>query len=337
MNPLALYAPSALPALPIKIGSLDGLNLDLSALKPRQPGQNGERAIVMFRSRYAPERLPFRRHYWLKPCDGGYTVMYAWNLDKPRTDIPVGKVEGDDLAAIRIVIGNQAADHRMSPIRWELYEDREGEELVAMGRFDAWSLLQGVAESDIHRLAAKGQVPNLERWDYDDIFMDKPCPGCGAAMSVNVLAYNIDSARCAKCGKRPFLSPLISSRLERALPSFTLAGSADAATKDVLDIVDYLGFLDADIDDIVGELPEGLTPHAALKQLHVRSTQTDNADARHSLARIETRLAHQDQATKMTAMGAAILVNQAVSRGRFTEADAAAANLLRAILLRNGG
>jgi hypothetical protein len=337
MNPLALYAPSALPALPVRIGSLDGLNLDLSALKPRQPGQNGERAIVMFRSRYAPERLPFRRHYWLKSCEGGYTVMYAWNLDKPRTDIPFGKVEGDDLAAIRIVIGNQAADHRMTPIRWELYEDREGEELVAMGRFDAWSLLQGVAESDIHRLAAKGQVPNLERWDYDDIFMDKPCPGCGASMSVNTLAYNIDSARCAKCGKRPFLSPLITGRLERALPSFTRGNSAKQATECVLDIVDYLGFLGADIADVVGELPGGLNPHAALKQLHASSTNAEAPSAGPALARLEARLAGCDQATRMTAMGAAILLRQAVERGRFEEADAAAVNLLRTILRRNAG
>ena len=333
MNPLSLYAPSVLPTLPVKIGSLDGVNVDRSALKPLRPGMNGERAIAQLRSRFAPEKSAFRRHYYLKPSKDGYTVMYAWNLSRPRTDIAVGQVAGDDLTAIRLLIGNQLASHYLTSIRWELYEDRDGEELIAMGRFDAWSLLQSVSQADLERLAAKGIAPDLEHWDFDNVFYGRACPGCGGQMAVNVLAYNIDSARCAACGKRPFLSELVNGKMRLALPSVTAEYCAQVSpTETMLDVVSYLGHLDASISDVAGETASGTSPHEALKVLHALSSIAPTSGGKDALVQLETHLAGCDSATRMTAMGAAVLLKQGIERGSFSEADTAAVNLLRTLL-----
>lgn len=338
MNPLALYNVQTLPALPIQIGSLDGINLDMNALKPRDPGVNGERAIANFRSLHAPERLPYYRHYYLSPTKDGHQIRYAWNLKRPKTDIAVGVVKGDDLPAIRVHIGNQLAGAFMSPIRWELYEDRDGEELIAMGRFDAWSLLQGVTEADIKRLAETNVAPNLELWDFDRFFMSHSCPGCGAAISVNHLAYNIDSARCANCGKRPYLSSLIENRfhVQPHLSSATgVYGDETESTLTLLDIASYLGHLDACLQDVVAELPDGLTAHEHIKRLHARSG-IKAAESGQALALLQNQLNIFDANTRTTAIGAAAMLSQSIKSGCFSEADKAAANLLQVILRKRG-
>jgi hypothetical protein len=341
MTPLALASSTRLPTLPFPTPSLDGVNLDPRALKPRSRGLTAERAIIELRSRHTPENCEFYRRYYLVAArrgeKDGYFVKYAWNMNNPRSDRIIGHVIGDDLPAIRLLIGNAAANGLMTGIRWELCEDRDGESPIAVGRFDAWSLLQGITAADLERLAQNGQAPLLDRWDFDMMYLGKDCPGCGSPVSINMLAFNIDSAKCAKCGIRPHLSPLIGNRLSQAAASVTGVGEALITPTDaVLQTVDYLGFLEASMGDIAHDLPNKMTPHEMLKALLALSEicpQLSESGTAPRGLELKIRQLGLDGANSLTAHSAATMIKDAVhTGGPFDEITSKSADLLSAIL-----
>lgn len=277
MSDLIRFVPG-LPAVPIPLPSIEGENLDPRALMLRPGYRSAEGAVAQFRSAHAPESLRWYRRYYLAPGvvrDGvrRYAVRYAWNLERPKTDRTVGIIEGDDIAAARVLIGNGVADAWMTPIRWELCEDRDGENPIAIGRFDAWSLLQDVTPADIARLAAHDLAPQLGRWDFDHLFFERQCPGCGATVRVNMWAFNIDSAQCIRCGIRPFLSQAIGASLRHALPSVTGVGDQVAdPDRTLLHVVGWMGDVRAATSALHREeLPSEHTPLGVLQGLLVRS------------------------------------------------------------------
>ena len=83
----------------------------------------------------------------------------------------MGVIKGQDLAAAKTLIGNQIAGAYMTSIRWDLCEDRDGEEPIEIGRFDMWDLLRDVSPDDVDRLVKAGKGPLLDRWDFDGMFL----------------------------------------------------------------------------------------------------------------------------------------------------------------------
>lgn len=278
MNDLVRFSPS-LPSVPLVLPSVEGEHLEPSALILRPGFRSAEDAVARFRQAHAPESLPYYRRYYLAPGvvrDGArrYAVRYAWNLTRPKTDRTVGIIDGDDIAAARVLIGNNVAGCHMTPIRWELCEDRDAEDPIAMGRYDVWSLLQEVTVADLARLAARDLQPQVDRWwDFDQMFLDRTCPGCGAAVRVNSHAFNIDSAQCVRCGIRPFLSQAIGQSLRHALPSVTGVGTQIAdPDRALLHVVGWMGGVRAATSALhQEELPPEHTPLGVLQGLLARS------------------------------------------------------------------
>ncbi|MBI5077544.1 hypothetical protein HZB94_04150 [Candidatus Falkowbacteria bacterium] len=278
-NGLVKVGDVGLPQLPVRMPPLEGENLEPSALMLHPGYKSAEGAIVDFRLNHAPESLKWYRRYYLKPHQlagrptGKQSLRYMWNLRNPATDRTVGMIEGDDLAAAQILIGNGVAGAYMSPIRWELCEDRDGEEPIAIGRFDPWSLLQNVSSSDIERLAPRGILPNSKKWDFDLMYIGRVCPACGTMVTINMFAFSIDSAKCAKCGTRPFLSRALGSMLHFYLP--TVTGESEQGLETdlaLLHAIQWMGGVNAAAAELhKEELPDQFTPHLVLKGLLKKS------------------------------------------------------------------
>lgn len=335
---IVVGAEQRLPQIAVALPPLEGQNLRTSALVLRSDVRSAADAIAQFRQRYAPESLQWYRRYYLAPgaVRGGvrrYALRYAWNMERPKSDRTVGVIEGDDLAAARVLIGNELAGALMTPIRWELCEDRDGEDPIAIGRYDPWSLLRGVTEDDIGRLAAVGIAPQIDRWDFDHLYWARTCPGCGAHVTVNLYAFNVDSAECVRCGIRPFLSQALGRSLRYAV-SVTGAGAALIRPDEcLLGTVSWMGSVGAGVANLHREeLPDGYTPHGALLRLLGRSRLlgTDpaaspiNDDVRALVQRMP------DGATMLpTLEGAASTIIGAIERGGpFTATHAAMVELL---------
>lgn len=331
-------AGATLPSLPLALPPLEGSNLRRAALMLDPRFRSAEEAIVHFRQQHRPEALPYFRRYYLKPhlrggkATGRYSLRYVWNLSRPDTDRTVGVLIGDDIAAAQVLIGNGVAGARMTPIRWELCEDRDGEEPIAIGRFDPWSLLRDVHANDIDRLAQRDIMPHLAQWDFDQHFMERACPGCAAAVRVNMRAFNIDSAQCERCGIRPFLSWAIAPLLRDALPEVTGATGAlitpDAA---LLHAVSWMGGVGAAATELHREaLPEELTPHGALLALLEHSALPQGAAIADDLPADLMRRNDEEAATvKTLAFAGQSLAAVVRNGGPFTPMHAAMANLLR--------
>jgi hypothetical protein len=208
-------------------------------------------------------------------------LRYVSNTKQPKTDKTIGTVESDDVAGARILIGNNMAGAFMSPIRWELCEDRDGEEPIVIGRFDPWSLLQGISAEQIERLGReKGLVPNSKKWDFDLMYFGRQCPSCKARVTINRIAFDIDSAKCVHCGIRPFLSGCFSEFLKYSLPSATGEEALIDADYALQHAISWLGQVNAKADELhQGDLPETLTPHQALKELLTRANLVALTDA----------------------------------------------------------
>lgn len=322
MSDLELYR-ARLPALPIPLPSLIGGNV----VEARLIRNNGSRdpveaVMARFRAEQAAERLPFRRVYYLAPVrvagrpTGRYKIMYAWDLEKPRTDMFVGTIEGDDVAAAQILIGNQMSRARMGWCRWELYEDRGCDNPIEMGRFDAWDLLKGVGEADIRRLADKGLVPDIHGWwRMDGNIWDTTCPRCGKDVWFNAYVFNVDSAICATCGIRPVYSRHIGRYLKDTLDR-TMATNADET---LMRTIAYMGYLGAHTNEIeTKDLPDGHTAHSAIQLLASRSRS------------LGVERAMRDEL--VVAEGAArVLREKLATGGPFTEVEQRMADLLLAI------
>ncbi len=263
---------AGLPSLALQIWPLEGENIQKQTLVLTSDAASAEDVVLKFRQRYAPERAVFYRRYYIQPLRrGGYSIKYAWNLDEHGTDLVVGKVKNDDLAAIKVIIGNNVAGAYMTPIRWDLCEDRDGEDVIEVGRFDPWSLLSDITEEDIERLNAKGVVPDLDRWDFDNMFLKIRCPGCGKNVKINHHAYNIDSAKCATCGKRPFLSKAVGKSMNVALPSVSGAGF-QRLDRETLQLIGWLGCVNASAAELhAGDMPDQADPMHVLSHMLERA------------------------------------------------------------------
>lgn len=340
MSGLVRYE-ARLPPVPVPLPPIEGANLNPAALMLRPGYRSAEEVVAQFRQAHAPESLRWYRRYYLAPGvvrDGvrRYAVRYAWNLVRPKTDRTVGIIVGDDVAAARVLIGNGVANAWMTPIRWELCEDRDGEDPIAIGRFDPWSLLQDVTPDDIARLAARDLTPRLDAWDFDQMFMDRRCPGCGLPVRVNLYAFNIDSAQCCRCGIRPFLSHAIGQSLEMALPSVTGVGEQIAdPDRALLRLVGWMGDVRAATSALhQEELPPEHTPLSVLQGLLARSRSLSagcgGGECRMVPAVVE-RLRGLDggEALAMSALAATdAIANVLAKGGQFTEAHAAMARML---------
>lgn len=212
MNELQINSSfSALPSIPFNVVPTSGFGIKEDKLIESSPGVNLGQALTRFRLSHGPEKCSFRRCYWAKEKNGNVQIFYILNFD-PFKIQPVG-ITSEDLGEIKIAIGNHANGAFLTSIKWELYADKEGEDLLDIGRFDQWDLLSGISREEIALLEEKDIRPN-GNWDFDRLLMDKKCPVCSQDIGVNYVAYNIDSAVCDKCGNRPFLSPHIENLLD---------------------------------------------------------------------------------------------------------------------------
>ncbi len=268
MKDLSIYRPQ-LPSIAVPLPPLEGDNLDHSSLLIAPGAESAEQVIAQYRRDHSPERQEwFRRYYLQRRRDSTkITIRYVWKLEgTTRDDEIVGVIRGEDLAAAKVLIGNQMANRSLSPISWHLCEDRDGEEPIDVGRFDPWSLLSDITPDDLQRLSAHDLIPDVAGYlDCDGMYARRGCPGCKTPVSVNVYAFNLDSAKCAKCGIRPFLSEDIIRSMRRALPSVT--GKVDGMTADstLLHAVEWMAGVGASTDEIHQEdLPSHLTPVSAL-------------------------------------------------------------------------
>ena len=267
---------ASLPQLPVVLPHpLEGDNVSHEALVLCGKSASAEQAVANFRANHAPENSKFFRRYYLRPLmrggmsTGSYGIKYVWNTEDPITDQTVGVIKGQDLAAAKTLIGNQIAGAYMTSIRWDLCEDRDGEEPIEIGRFDMWDLLRDVSPDDVDRLVKAGKGPLLDRWDFDGMFLARECPRCHASITVNMLAYNIDSAKCNACGARPFLSGALASNLRRA--SIAVTGQGEHMVepgKLLLSMVRWLGGVNAETRDLeISELAGGMTPQNVFEKL----------------------------------------------------------------------
>ncbi|MEK7511459.1 MAG: hypothetical protein AAB575_00370 [Patescibacteria group bacterium] len=334
-----------LPQLPIKMRPLEGENLDHEALILDSGATSVDQANVQFRMKHAPEAQPYFRRYYLRPiivggnAIGKYSIHYVWNFKRPKSDRMIGVIEGEDLAAARMLIGNGVAGYYMTPIRWEISEDRDGEEPIAMGRFDPWSLLQDVSPGDVTRLFGKDIIPNIEAWDFDRMYFERVCPACGTKVTINMCAFSIDSAKCAKCGIRPFLSRSLGRLLQMALPSVTGKNEEKMIETDeaLTHAISWLGGVNASAHELhQEELPEGFTPHRILRELLKQSrllAPHEGGGLTLSSSVKEKFLAQAGGATLInTTVGIAnTLVGVIESGGPFTPVHQAMAGVLRAI------
>jgi hypothetical protein len=339
MTDIIRFKPT-LPSLVVQLWPLEGENVQRQALICSNGVKSAEDAVMQFRRLHAPERSTYFRRYYLQPLKrGGYSIKYAWNLEQPGTDQVIGRIKTDDLPAIKVIIGNNMAGAHMTPIRWDLCEDREGEEVIEVGRFDPWSLLSDITEQDIERLNSKGIVPDLEKWDFDHMFWSDRCPGCNKSVKINYYAYNIDSAKCATCGTRPFLSRAIGRHVHYALPSVSGIGfrQVDQAT---LGLVEWLGGVNASVNELhSSDMPNDADPKQVLMKMLEQSSNLrllageTVTNSQESAALAKLRSQPGGSTALLTVNGAAQTLRSAIqSGGPFTEIHATMAQLIQQTL-----
>ncbi|MCX6739664.1 MAG: hypothetical protein NTZ49_00365 [Candidatus Parcubacteria bacterium] len=193
---------SGLPQIPCWPADLMGYGLALSCLPTPEVMAS---QIRRYRDAYSAEHLPFSYMCYFEPAGGKKrTLKFVLNTDNRRSDRPVLTCLNDD-DAIRIALGNLKANHAMSPIRWEIYKDRNLQELVDMGRFDQFDLLGPVDGEKLNWLQLHGIEPK-GNWDFDHMVYPMTCRNCGHPVGVNGQVMNIDVAICENCGNRPFLT-----------------------------------------------------------------------------------------------------------------------------------
>jgi hypothetical protein len=344
-------ADAALPALPLPIPPVEGVNLSRTALMLVGGYTTPEQAMVAYRANSPASAMPYRRSYYVEPVkvrEGRFSrrplfrLKYTWNLQEPDTDRMIGFVHEDDLAAARVLIGISSARTYMAGlIRWELHEGRDSDDVIAMGRYDVWDLLDEVTDADIARLVACGKVINPEDWDFDMLYMRRTCPGCRTRTSVNVMIANIDSAECATCGIRPFLSRSMSRLLTGMSHDDTTATTSSAhelstlQNKLLMHAVGWMGDVNAGVRNIHRE---GLhaDPLAVLVNALDRSLIGTAQDAPNETGvslRIAPLLTHLPPTSRDLATTAAKHLNERIrTGGPFSPVDVSSMHLLRALI-----
>ena len=338
MNDLIRLKDVRLPAVPVELPPLEGEGLNHGKLILAPGARSAEQVIANYRNKFSPESQRWFRRYYLKAHRNRdrTSIRYAWNLDAPLTDRTVGVFKGDDLAAAQILIGNNMAGTSMGSISWHLCEDRDGEEPIALGRFDPWSLLQDISPADIVRLCdQRGLVPDLDRWDFDGFYMRRTCPQCNTKISINMFAFNIDSAQCDKCGVRPFLSRALGNMLRMALPAVTGKGNQILSADDaLLHTVEWLGGVHAGTEHLhQEELPDEITPQIMIDGLLKNSRLLASApEGRFALSPVVTAHLADDHDSRSLVIGAANTLARVIQEGGpFTDTHAATARLLQLV------
>ncbi len=260
-----------LPQLPIQmLPSYVGTGLVERDLIPRDPRLTPEQAMAKWRSEHTAERAPFRCLFWMEPQGKtGKTavVRFLYDFDGKRQQI-VGKTLNDPDAA-KLLIANSRAGSWLTGARWELYADRQCEDLIDMGRYDQWSFLAGIDEGKLESLKTRGIAPT-GNWDFDHMFWSTNCNVCGASVSINMHLYNIDSVTCQKCANRPYLS----SSIHHYLDGVEGMNDPEMTEYAIRHTLSWMGGVNArfgnvrkNIEDIGGERIEGLwksTPMARI-------------------------------------------------------------------------
>ena len=283
-----LMVPQKLPIIPMLMHPLTGENIREDRLMLRPGLLDAETGMVDYRDRHAPETQPYYRLYFTEPVreKDKVRVRYMWSREPRKTRV-VGVTDSSP-EAVRILIGNNLAGCWMGGgIRWELYEDRECENLLAMGRIDQWDLLRDISPERFAELAQR-QVRPVGNWDFDGLLWRQTCSVCGQPVAVNVHLYNIDSAVCEKCGNRPYLAPALHKGLDEAewLPTT----DAGVLTLRVLQWMSHVGStfgeVRRDTDDMFGRRLKNL----AEKTLIWRATERDSQDEVRTLVESNTQI-----------------------------------------------
>lgn len=335
-----------LPKVAIPMPPLEGEGLDHTALVRRDEHDSAAAAIVQFRARFAPEAATQYRRYYLEPeirkgrATGRFVVKYVWNTSPraKRSDKFVGVVgqKGDmpDFARAQLLIGAHGAG-RCLPYAWHLCEDRDGENPLDMGRMDIFDLLRGVSEEDVVQFQAeRGVAITPYDWDFYQWFWRTRCPGCKTRVSILMMAFDVDSAQCASCGIRPFLSRAIVPQLTRTLGSCTVGGDKEATDR-LLHSIRWMGSVKAGVKNIHPRgLPEGMATQAAFDTLWSRSTLalTDRGASDGVSTALQSLRGKIPDGVFATAQAAVGVLAEAVKRGGpFTGVEKSMADMLASI------
>jgi hypothetical protein len=215
MNTTSLTIAGKLPVIPVTLHPIVGSGLIENRLQMAHGGRGSpEEAMAVWRNEHSSERSPFRCMFYMEPQKGNTkkaNVMFRLGFNSVRAKA-VGVTDNDPLAA-RLLIANARANHYMTSIRWELYGDRQCEDLLDMGRFDQWDFLKDVSPGQLAQLAERNIAPR-GNWDFDKLLWEQACSICGTKVMVNYHIFNIDSVVCAECGNRPFLAPSLHRMIE---------------------------------------------------------------------------------------------------------------------------
>lgn len=204
-----------LPRLPMLVHPLVGENVVESRLMTNFSYQSGEHAIAEYRNNHPAESLEYARVYFVQPVRHrpGYVSVSYVLIRQPRRTKNIG-VTVDDLAAIKILIGNHSAGMFLPDMRFEIYEDIDCNDLMDVGRLDQWDLLRGLSSEMLLQLRDEKGIEPRGNWDFHQWLHATTCSVCGDKVSINVLAYSIDSVVCASCGNRPYLAPSLHEMLD---------------------------------------------------------------------------------------------------------------------------
>ncbi len=159
MNTQQISVVQKLPVIPLMMHPLVGVGIVERRLMFNVDYLDAETAMAAMRDTYAPERAPFHRAYFTERTrdKNKVRVRYLWGREPRRTRV-IGITDASP-EAVRILIGNNLAGYYMGHgIRWELYEDRDCENLMELGRLDQWDLLHGIAPAQLNALAEKASA-----------------------------------------------------------------------------------------------------------------------------------------------------------------------------------
>ncbi|PIR93825.1 hypothetical protein COT97_04705 [Candidatus Falkowbacteria bacterium CG10_big_fil_rev_8_21_14_0_10_39_11] len=338
----------ALPAIPVALPSIHGENIDLQALQlSGKPYETAEAIIIRYRNMFSPEKCRWFRRYYIKPHRGSfaqnrYSVRYVWNMNNAKADRTIGVIVGEDVAAAQILIGNESAGRSMTGIRWELCEDRDGEEPIAIGRFDPWSLLQDISAADLQRLKdTKDLVPDVTHWDFDSMLLNQNCQSCHRPVTINYLVYNIDSVRCAHCGTRPFMSRSLEQYWRARLQAVNTSDGHTYHPEEILahSIAWMAGVGSKPSELMCNSLPAGLKSADQVLQNLLKASKVSNLDTPRTTSPGLTlsavsklqKLSGGMIIEKSVRSAASALQQQIASGQPFTKVHTAMAEMLRAV------
>jgi hypothetical protein len=155
-----------------------------------------------FRDVFRADRLREAAVFWVEQKVGGLIIRHVRDLNRVRKsdDQLVGRTI-NDLAAVRIMIGNFVAGCKLTTTRWEIYGDFELTQRLEMGRFDIRDLFGDIDAEKVEMLTQQGICPSGD-WDFDGIVLMHRCPLCGKLFDKKSVLY-VSRKKCESCGQVP--------------------------------------------------------------------------------------------------------------------------------------